>query len=111
MKIHRDFNFRDNVLSIEHSPPLFHVEDLDGKNIGGLLQLIPSEEKRRGFLLFYAPPLHYVCDTSQFFNGQGVKDASHIEIGESWAEISARRRAKQDDAFEVCRREVFEPVH
>jgi len=60
VKIHRDFNLRDNVLSVQHSPPLLHVENLDGKNIRGLSQLTFSEEKRSRFPLLHAPPLHHV---------------------------------------------------
>ena len=64
MKIHRDFNIRDDVLAIEHAPAFFHVENLNGKNIGGLAQLVGGEEKRGRFLLFHAPPLHYVSQAS-----------------------------------------------
>ena len=37
MQIHGHFNFRDNVRTVEHSPAVLHVQNLDGKNIRGIL--------------------------------------------------------------------------
>src|SRR5258708_1382723 len=111
MKIHGDFNIRDDVLAIEHAPTLLYVENLDGKNISGFAQLVGGEEKGRRFLLVHAPPLHHGRQPSQLFDAKGVKNAGYVEIGESQAKIAACSGAEQDDAFEVRRSEFLQPVY
>src|SRR5713101_66926 len=111
MQVHRHFNFCDDILSVEHPPTVFHIQDLDGKNIGRLPQLIPRKEKRRGLLLLHAPPFHHVCHTAKLFDAQRVENANHIEIRVSGTKIPSRSRAVQYDAFQVRRCEFFQPVH
>src|SRR5260370_14654568 len=111
MQIHRHFNFRDNVRSIQHSPAVLHIQNLDGEDIRGALQLVSCEEKRRGLLLLDAPPFHYVREAPQLLDTQRMKDANHVEIRMSFAKIPARRRTEQNNAFQIRRREFLQPLH
>ena len=38
MQVHRHFNFRDGIRSIEHSTPVLHVQDLDREDIRRLYE-------------------------------------------------------------------------
>src|SRR5712692_6768491 len=111
MQVHRHFDLRDDILSVEDPPSMLHIQDLDGKNVGGLPQLIPRKEKRRGLLLLHAPPFHHVCHPPQLLDAQRVKNANHIEIRVSGTKIPSRSRAVQYDAFQVRRCEFFQPVY
>src|SRR5712664_3933977 len=39
-----------------------------------------------------------------------MKDANHIEVRVSFAKVTAPSRSEQNDAFEVCTGEFFQPV-
>src|SRR5437879_13532202 len=39
-----------------------------------------------------------------------MKDTNHIEVRVSFAKVTARSRSEQNDAFEVCTGEFFQPV-
>src|SRR6266404_1071274 len=39
-----------------------------------------------------------------------MKDANHIEVRVSFAKVTASSRSEQNDAFEVCTGEFFQPV-
>ena len=70
MQVHRHFNLRDDVRSVEHSPPVLHIQNLDREDIRGVPQLFLREEKRRRLFLLDTPPFHYVCEASQLLDTQ-----------------------------------------
>src|SRR5438105_5906503 len=111
MQIHRDFDFGDQILSVQHAAPLLHVQNLDGENVRGLPQFLVREKKWRGLLLLDAPPFHYSRQPAEFFQAQRTQNAHHVQVRVSFAKIAARRRAKQDHAFQICRCEFSEPFH
>src|SRR5437588_7138814 len=45
VQIHRDFDFGDQILSVQHAAPLLHVQNLDGENVRGLPQFLVREKK------------------------------------------------------------------
>src|SRR5467141_1790268 len=110
VQVHRHFNICNDVRSVKDSPPVLHIQNLNGEDIRGIPQLIFREEKRRGLFLLDAPPFHHVCEASQLLDTQRTKDANHIEVRVSFVKITPRSRPKQNDAFEVCRREFLQPV-
>src|ERR1700687_6089300 len=110
MQVHRHFNVRNDVRSVKDSPPVLHIQNLDREDIRGIPQLIFREEKRRGLFLIDAPPFHHVCEASQLLDTQRTKDANHIEVRVSFVKVTARRRPEQNDAFEICTCEFFQPV-
>src|SRR5260370_28515635 len=110
MQVHRHFNFRDDVRSVEHSPPVLHIQNLDREDIRGIPQLFFREEKRRRLFLLDEPPFHHVREASQLLDTQRMKNANHIEVRVSFAKVPARSRAEQNAAFEICTGEFFQPV-
>src|SRR5467141_5184286 len=110
VQVHRHFNICNDVRSVKDSPPVLHIQNLNGEDIRGIPQLIFREEKRRGLFLLDAPPFHHVCEASQLLDTQRTKDANHIEVRVSFVKVTARSRPEQNDAFEVCRREFLQPI-
>jgi len=51
-------NICNDVRSVKDSPPVLHIQNLDGEDIRGIPQLIFREEKRRRLFLLDAPPFH-----------------------------------------------------
>src|SRR5713226_2501403 len=110
MQVHRHFNIRDDIRSVKHSPPVLHIQNLDGEDIRGMPQFSFREKKRRRLILLDAPPFHHVREASQLLDIQRTKDANHIEVRVSFVKIAAHRRPEQNDAFEVGRRIFLQPV-
>src|SRR5882724_1999300 len=111
MQVHRHFNFSDHIRSMEHSPPVLHVQNLDREDIRGVLQFFFREKKRRRLFQIGAPPFHHRRDSSQFLDTQRMKDASHVQIRMSFVKIPPCRRPEQNHAFEVCGRKFLQPSH
>src|ERR1700741_4525773 len=89
---HRHFNRRNDIRSIEPSPPVLHIQDLDGEDVRRMAQLILREKKRRRFFLLDTPPFHYVCEASQLLDTQRTKEANYIEVRVPFVKVTARRR-------------------
>src|SRR5258708_6216296 len=68
MQVHRHFNFSDHIRSIEHPPPVLHIQNLDREDIRGVLQFFFREKKRRRLFQIRAPPFHHRRDSSQFLH-------------------------------------------
>src|SRR6267378_3452129 len=109
MEIHRHFDFRYDICSVEHSPPMLHIQNLNCENIRRMFKLISREEKWRRLFLFDAPPFHHMREAPQLLDIQRMKDASHVEIRMSFAKILARRRPEQNKGFEIRRGEFLQP--
>src|SRR5579872_2043697 len=62
VKVHRDFEIGEHIVTKEHAMAKLHVEELDGENVGGALDFLAGE-KQRGVSLLASPP---VDDRNQF---------------------------------------------
>src|SRR5579872_2285629 len=100
MVMQRHIESRENIFSVKHAVMHFHVEQLDGEHVGGLLQFRQRKKKRRAMPLFH-PPLHWRAES---FHTRGVsllKNAENIEIRMFGVEFSRRCGTVQSGGFQI----------
>jgi hypothetical protein len=55
VKIHRNVERSNYIFAVQNSVSRFDVQQFDGENIGGMVQLVEGEEQRRGVSLLGPP--------------------------------------------------------
>src|SRR5205823_9211578 len=77
--MHGDIQIAEHIFSIKHPVPLLHIHKFDRENVGGIFQLLRSQNQRRMVLLL-APPLHSACNLAQGSKRRIPQNAEQIQI-------------------------------
>ena len=101
--MHWDIQIAQQVFSIKHSMPLLHVHKFDGENVGGIFQLLRTQNQRR-MMLFLSPPLHSTRDLAQGSKGRVLQNAQQIQIRIFRMKFSFCCRAVENHTCEVAAR-------
>jgi len=111
MEIHGDGDGGNDVSAEENAVVLLHVEEFNGENIGGGGELRGGEEKRRRFVLVFAPPLDGGGNAGKFARGEGAQNAGDVEIGVGFVEVAASGGAIENYGLEIVGGEFFEAAN
>src|SRR5207247_8679578 len=101
--MHGDIQIAEHIFSIKHPVPLLHIHKLDGENVGGIFQLLRSQNQRRMVLLL-APPLHSACNLAQGSKRRIPQNAEQIQIRIFRMKFPFSRGAVQNHTYEVLAR-------
>jgi len=71
---------RQEIAAEERAMTLLHIEQFDGKNIGGAAQLFERENQRRG-VTFAPPPESHGAKFAELAAVEPAEKAQHVEVG------------------------------
>jgi hypothetical protein len=82
----------------------FHVEEFDGENVSGALELFAGEDKR-GLVAFFGPPLGNAVEGFEFGRTGALYQAKDVDVGMTFMEFAGGRGAVEGDGLEIlfCR--------
>ena len=100
MEVERDFEVGEEVGAEEDAVAGFHVEEFDGEDIGGAVELVAREEEGRMVALF-DPPLGDAVEGFEIFGVRVVDEAEDVEIGLAGAEFASGGGTVEDDGDQV----------
>src|SRR5437879_5135814 len=101
--MHGDIQIAEHIFSIKHPVPLLHIHKFDRENVGGIFQLLRSQNQRRMVLLL-APPLHSACNLAQGSKRRIPQNAEQIQIRIFRMKFPFSRGAVENHAYEVLAR-------
>src|SRR5947199_128148 len=101
--MHGDIQTAEHIFSIKHPVPLLHIHKFDRENVGGIFQLLRSQNQRRMVLLL-APPLHSACNLAQGSKRRIPQNAEQIQIRIFRMKFPFSRGAVENHAYEVLAR-------
>ena len=101
MEIGGNVNAGKDILAEKDAMVALHIEEFDGKDVGGGAQLVFREEKRRRFELLVGPPVDGGRDAIELGCGKRDEGAHDVEIGLAFAVFAARGGAIEKDGFEI----------
>src|SRR5207253_11211808 len=101
--MHGDIQIAEHIFSIKHPVPLLHIHKFDRENVGGIFQLLRSQNQRR-MVLRLAPPLHSACNHAQGSKRRIPQNAEQIQIRIFRMKFPLSRGAVENHAYEVLAR-------
>jgi hypothetical protein len=100
MEIERDFEIGEEVGAEEDAMIGLHVEQFNGEDVGGAVELIAGEDERR-VVAFFDPPRRDAVKGFEIAGVGVIDEAEDIEVGVAGAEFSCDSGAVEDDGSEV----------
>src|SRR5437773_5331749 len=101
--MHGDIQIAEHILTLKNPVPLLHLHKVDRDNVGGIFQLLRSQNQRRMVLLL-APPLHSACNLAQGSKRRIPQNAEQIQIRIFRMKFPFSRGAVENHAYEVLAR-------
>ena len=92
------------VLAEEDAVAGFHVEEFDGEDVGGTLELIAGKDERR-VIAFLDPPFGDAVQGFQLGGAGALNQAEDVEVGVAFVEFAGGCGAVESDGLEIvfCR--------
>jgi hypothetical protein len=100
MEMERDFEVGEEVGAEEDAMAGFHVEEFDGKDVGGTVEFVAGEDER-GVIAFFDPPFGDGVEGFEIFGVGVIDEAEDVEVGLAGAEFAGGGGAVEDDGNEV----------
>src|SRR5271154_1619716 len=98
MEIERDFELGKEVLAEQDAVTGFHVEEFDGEDVSGTLELIAGKEERR-VVSFLNPPFGDAVQGLHLGRAGALNQADDVEVGMSFVEFAGGRGAVEGDGL------------
>jgi hypothetical protein len=108
VEIHGNGEAGDKVSAVKNAATLLHVEKFDGEHVGGGGEFLGGEEKRRRFVLVFAPPADGGSNARKLGSGERAKNTDDVEIGVRFVEVAASSGTVEDHGFEIVGCKFFE---
>ena len=104
MQVQRDFEGGEEVFAEEDAVARFHVEEFDGEDVGGALELVVGEDERR-VVAFFGPPFGDAVEGFEIGGNSAFDQAEDVEVGVALVEFARGCGAVESYGLEVisCR--------
>src|SRR2546426_5181263 len=108
MQAHGHAHARENIFAKEQTVLLLNVEQLDGKNVRSVLQLLEPENEGRG-MTFFLPPARGGAELLQFGAVEAVGGGQDVQVGMLRLKIACSRRAVENNGLQIRSDRRFQP--
>jgi hypothetical protein len=100
MKVERDFESCKKVFAEQDAVARFHVEEFDGENVRGTLELVAGEDERC-VIAFFDPPLGDAVEDFEIGGIGALDEAEDVEVRVAFVEFAGGCGAVEGYGLEV----------